>query len=78
MNNLAYNADYQNTKKMLSERLNAYLSKTGDPRLVGGEMKWIGAKYFMDRDKRPKPSENSQKILGLKESYSYVEDSVKQ
>lgn len=77
LNNLAYNADYQNTKEMLSERLNAYLSKTGDPRLVGGEMKWIGAKYFMDRDKRPKPSENSQKILGLKESYSYVEDSVK-
>lgn len=73
LNNLAYNADYQNTKEMLSERLNAYLSKTGDPRLVGGEMKWVGAKYFMDRDKHPKPSKNSQEILGLKESYSYIE-----
>ncbi|MBR9774860.1 MAG: sulfatase [Cytophagales bacterium] len=78
LNNVVDQEPYQNTRKMLADRLEAYLSKTGDPRVVGGEMKWMGAKYFMDRDKHPAPSINAQEVLGLKASYSYIEDSVKQ
>lgn len=77
-NNVATQAEYQNTKALLSKKLEAYLSVTDDPRVIGGEMKWLGAQYFAEKDMRPTPSKNSQEVFGLKEEYSYVEESVKQ
>ncbi len=73
MNNVAKLAAYQETKKMLAEKLHVYLKSTSDPRVVGGEMKWIGAEYFADKDKRPVPGKSAQQELGLKEEYNYVE-----
>ncbi|EPR71801.1 heparan N-sulfatase [Cyclobacterium qasimii M12-11B] len=71
LNNVAEQAEYHNTKEMLSKKLDAYLTETGDPRVIGGEMKWIGAQYFAERDKRPTPSKNSQEVFGLKKEYNY-------
>ena len=48
--------------------------ETGDPREVGGEMKWDGAEYFAEKDKRPRPSEQAIEVLGLEEEYSYVDE----
>lgn len=73
MKNIAKLADYQETKKVLAEKLNGYLKNTDDPRTVGGEMKWIGSQYFAEKDKKPTPSKSSQQKLGLKEEYNYVE-----
>jgi hypothetical protein len=78
LNNVAKKADYQAIKKMLSQKLDAYLTKTADPRVIGGEMKWLGAKYFSERDKRPSPSKHSQEVFSLKPSYSYLTDTAKQ
>lgn len=78
LNNVAKQADYQAIKKMLSQKLEAYLTKTADPRVIGGEMKWLGAKYFSERDKRPSPSKHSQEVFGLKPSYSYLTDTTEQ
>lgn len=73
MENVAEKADYNQTKDMLSEKLNTYLKSTNDPRVVGGEMAWEGAKYFQERDKKPTPSKSLQQELNLKEEYDYVE-----
>lgn len=73
MKNVADLADYQKTKEMLAEKLESYLSSTGDPRVVGGEMNWTGAEYFAVKDKRPTPSKISQQKFGLKDEYSYVD-----
>jgi len=72
MNNIAGDADYLEIKNMLSEKLNEYLRSTNDPRVVGGEMKWINAEYFATKDKTPTPSKSAQEELGLDEKYSYV------
>jgi N-sulfoglucosamine sulfohydrolase len=40
MNNVAQEKAYKEIKNTLAERLNQYLKKTNDPRVVGGEMKW--------------------------------------
>ncbi len=73
MRNVATRADYQEAKKTLADQLNAYLKDTNDPRITGGEMHWIGADYFADRDKTPTPSPSLRRELNLKEEYSYVE-----
>ncbi len=73
MNNVADDPGYQETKTSLAERLDAYLSKTGDPREVGGEMKWVGAEYFATKDKTPEPSAEAIEQLGLEEEYTYIE-----
>ncbi len=73
MDNVAQIADYQETKKILAEKLKAYLRSTNDPRVVGGEMAWEDAEYFQDRDKTPTPSKSLQQALDLQEEYSYVE-----
>jgi len=36
-------------------------------------MKWIGAPYYAEKDIYPRPSEEAQRELQLKEEYSYVE-----
>jgi N-sulfoglucosamine sulfohydrolase len=73
MRNVAGDPAHQEAKARLAERLSAYLAETGDPREVGGEMKWEDAEYFAEKDKRPQPSEDSIEELGLEEEYSYVE-----
>jgi arylsulfatase A-like enzyme len=73
LNNVSNVESYAATKQSLSDQLDDYLIETKDPRLVGGEMKWIGAKYYATRDFNPKPSEEAREALGLKESYSYVD-----
>lgn len=71
MSNVAESPEYQEIREKLSGQLTAYLKDNGDPRELGGEMKWIGAAYFAEKDFTPKPSEEAQRELGLKEEYSY-------
>jgi len=71
MINVADMASYKENKEELSKKLTTYLKEYGDPREVGGEMKWIGAAYFAEKDKNPRPSEEAQRELQLKEEYSY-------
>lgn len=74
MNNVASAEKYQKEKNILSEKLTDYLKAAGDPRELGGEMKWLGAKYFAEKDFYPQPSDEAQKELNLKEEYSYIDD----
>ena len=73
MNNVATHPAHQNTGSMLSEKLVDYLRATGDPRAIGGAMKWEGADYFAEKDKRPVPGSVLRKELDLQEEYSYVD-----
>jgi arylsulfatase A-like enzyme len=73
MVNVASAPEFSGIKERLSEILTAYLKENGDPRELGGEMKWIGAEYFAEKDKTPRPSEEAQKELNLREEYSYVD-----
>ena len=73
MTNVANAAEYQETKQQLSRQLTDYLTKTGDPRETGGEMKWIGAQYFAEKDFHPEPSEEARGTLGLEERYNWVD-----
>jgi arylsulfatase A-like enzyme len=73
LHNVATLDTYASAKQMLSEKLDNYLIETNDPRLTGGEMKWIGAKYYAAKDFRPEPSNTAREALGLKESYSYID-----
>ncbi len=73
MNNVAYTEKYNKEKNILSNKLTEYLKAYEDPRELGGEMKWLGAKYFAEKDFYPKPSEEAQRELNLKEEYSYID-----
>jgi N-sulfoglucosamine sulfohydrolase len=73
MNNVAGLEDYNKTKELLAGQLDKYLKETMDPRVVGGEMKWIDAKYYADKDFYPAPNEHARKELGLEEEYSYFD-----
>jgi arylsulfatase A-like enzyme len=74
MNNVAGIAAYQDIKEKLSGQLTSYLKEQGDPRELGGEMKWIGAPYYAEKDFFPRPSEEAQHALNLKEEYSYEKE----
>lgn len=73
MKNVAESEEYQEARKTLARELNNYLRKTKDPRIVGGEMKWIGAEYFAKKDMHPVPGKYAQNELGLKSRYSYID-----
>ncbi len=73
MNNVAHSGGYEEVRAMLSDKLTDYLMAQGDPRELGGEMKWLGAPYYADKDKTPQPSEASQRELNLEEEYSYID-----
>ena len=60
MNNVAGLEEYNDVKDKLSDKLTEYLQDNGDPRELGGEMKWIGAPYFAEKDINPKPSEDAR------------------
>ena len=74
MNNVAYLNKYNEVKDSLSDKLTIYLRIQGDPRELNGEMKWLGAPYYAEQDKYPKPSEEAQRELNLKKQYSYIEE----
>ncbi len=69
--NVAEVPEYQQNKLELSDRLNAYLTKTKDPRMTGEAMKWMDAEYFAEKDKTPQPGEKAIEALGLEEEYVY-------
>lgn len=73
MNNLSEVDEYQPVLEEMSNRLNAYLIKTKDPREVGQPFDWDNAPYYKDRDKKPRPSKKAIEILGLKEEYNYLD-----
>ena len=74
MKNEAGTAEYQKIKEKLSSQLTSYLKEHGDPRELGGEMKWIGAPYYAEKDFIPRPSEEALRALHLKEEYSYEKE----
>jgi arylsulfatase A-like enzyme len=73
MANVAADAEYGEVRKMLSEKLTKYLKDNGDPRELGGQMKWLGARYFAEKDFNPRPSEEARQALNLNEEYSYID-----
>ena len=77
MKNVVYSEEYREIKEKLSNILTKYLIEQMDPRETGGEMKWINAPYYADKDKRPTPGEEAQKELNLKAEYSYIEEFTK-
>ena len=71
MLNVADDLNYALEKSEIKERLIDYLTETKDPRVVGGEMKWLNAAYFKDLDKNPRPAQTAIDALGLDEEYAY-------
>jgi arylsulfatase A-like enzyme len=71
MNNVADEEAYRQIKAGLISRLDAYLLKTKDPRILGQPLVWDSAGYGNDRDKTPHPSEEARRRLGLEEEYRY-------
>lgn len=72
--NVADAANYQDVLTSLSEQLTAHLQKTGDPRELGGAMKWLNADYFAEQDKTPTPGQTAIDKLNLEEEYSYINE----
>ena len=72
MNNVAYESRYAAQRQSMASRLQEYLAETGDPRVVGGDMRWQGAQYFQPRDFNPEPSPEAIEALGLQERYSHL------
>lgn len=71
LNNVAGDVNYRAVRDEMAGRLNDFLTETGDPRVVGGDKKWLGAKYYATRDFNPRPSEAARELLGLEEEYAY-------
>jgi arylsulfatase A-like enzyme len=69
--NVATDPAYAEARDTMAQRMNDYLTETGDPRVVGGEMKWIDAMYNAKRDFSPIPSDKNRKLLGLEQQYFY-------
>lgn len=74
MNNVANEADYAEVKTKMNGRLINYLTETKDPRVIGGEMKWLNAEYFAEMDKTPRPGQKAIDALELEEEYDYNEE----
>ena len=71
LKNVAADPAYKSAKAEMARRMNDFLRETGDPRVVGGEMKWLDGKYYARRDFNPIPSEKNQELLGLEKQYFY-------
>src|SRR5690606_6716855 len=74
LHNLADSSAYLDIKNNMSSNLTAFLKANGDPRELGTKMTWKNASYYSERDFHPIPSEDARKRLGLKKSYSYIEE----
>ena len=73
MLNVAEWPEYRNTKETLAERLDEYLLKTEDPRMLGKPLKWESGEYYQKIDFKPRPSLEAIEKLNLKEEYDYFE-----
>ncbi len=73
MNNIAQASESRKVLEELSSKLTEHLKETGDPRELGGEMKWINADYFAEQDKTPTPGQTAIEKLDLEEEYNYDE-----
>jgi len=72
MNNVANDPAYAEIKTALAARLVTHLQATGDPRETGEGFDWDASKYYMEGDKRPRPSQKAIDALGLEEEYDYT------
>jgi arylsulfatase A-like enzyme len=73
MVNVAYDPEYATIRAELEAQLVAYLIETEDPRETGVGYDWDASEYYMEGDKRPRPSEDAIDALGLEEEYDYTE-----
>lgn len=73
MNNVAANAEYAEIKGQLSNTLTKYLKKTGDPRILGGEIIWDTQKYYATWDYHVRPGKEAIEKFNLKSEYNYME-----
>lgn len=71
INNIVEHKDYQVVKEELSNRMNAYLKKTDDPRVTGGDIIWDSTKYYATGDFKPRPNQKAIDLLNLKREYNY-------
>jgi len=72
MTNVADDPAYAKVKAELQARLVAHLIATGDPRETGESFDWDASEYYMEGDKRPRPSQKAIDALGLEEEYDYT------
>ena len=73
LHNLADDPNYATVKTDLLKKMDAYLLKTEDPRVVGGDTKvWDTAPYFSEPDKRPRPGKEMQQRFKLDSAYDYL------
>jgi len=72
MNNVASNAKYAKIKKGLSARLERYLKKTGDPRVLGGEIIWDSQNYYLEGDFVGRPRQEAIEKFNLQSEYHYM------
>ena len=54
LTNVAYRAEYRDTRKDLAERLTRYLESTGDPRALGRPPLWDTHEYFGNKKQSPR------------------------
>ena len=71
MNNVAGSPEFKEVKDLLCGNLTNYLKVQGDPRELGGRMKWMGAPYYAKTTAYP--SEQAQRELNLEPEYSYTD-----
>jgi len=73
LHNLANDPKYAAIKADLIKKMDDYLVKTADPRMVKGDVKvWDRAPYFSEEDKRPQPTKAMQQRFNLKSAYDYL------
>ena len=72
MNNVAMNAGYTEIKKELSSKLDRYLKKTGDPRILGKEIIWDTQNYYLESDFVGRPRDEAIEKFHLQREYHYM------
>jgi arylsulfatase A-like enzyme len=71
MKNVAYDNEYKQAKRQLSDKLTKYLKDSGDPRELGGEIIWDTQKYESSIIYRPR--KEAIEKFDLKSEYNYLE-----
>ncbi len=72
MNNVASDAEYTKIKKELAAKLERYLKKTGDPRVLGGEIIWDSQNYYLEGDFVGRPRKEAIEKFNLQSEYHYM------
>ena len=78
MRNIASEQGYEQTKQELSNRLDAYLRATKDPRMLGQDIIWDSTKYYATPDFKPRPNREAIEAFGLRKEYNYFPGSNNQ